>query len=432
MVTFKITDRPDKDSKRESFLANTACVVSHSGLHRTESSLIEQIPSVGNPPSQVLVTGSRTGTLAMVLARHWPSVRVTCHALDIHHAKTIERNLASNNVKGITVVCSPMLPQGPYDVAFFSGTDTSTPAELILDQMEDLHEQLLPGGVCWIAYEGDTRSLQKQIHQIFGHLMTEVDQRGFICGSARKTRPLEKRRSFLADFKASLPGLEAIPLVSLPGVFCHRRPDMGGLALAEVAAKETSCHLNPAPRILDMGCGCGLVGILLAKAYPAATVTFVDSYSRAIEATRQNIESIGMRNHELVLSDTGIDHGDFDLLVGNPPYYSDYRIAGLFVETAFQVLKPGGVGMLVAKSAAGLDACIKTRFDNTTVIPRRGYSVIRFARQTAHPGGHAKSGWRKDTPVRYRSGHGIAKPDSGEDGIVDNRKVVGNAKVHRA
>jgi 16S rRNA (guanine1207-N2)-methyltransferase len=380
MTNIKITDLPEQEAKKQLFLDKRLCVVSHSGLHRTESTLIERIPALTTPPSQVLVTGSRTGVLPMVIALQWPDVRVRCHALDIHHVETMERNLADNDVRGLAVVCSPMIPEGPYDLAFFSGTETTTTAELMLDQLEDLHEQLALGGVCWIAYEGDTGTWLKQIRQIFGNISAETDQRGFFCVSAKKTRPLPKRRSFRAEFKASVPGMDPITLASLPGVFCHRRPDMGGLALAEVAVKEQSQIPNLKSKILDMGCGSGLVGILLAKACPEVTVTFVDSHSRAIEATKQNLDALGMKRHTLVLSSRGVDQSGFDLFVGNPPYYSDFRIAELFVKTAFQVLKPGGVGFLVAKSAPGLDTCIKTRFPETTIIPRRGYSVIRFVK----------------------------------------------------
>jgi len=380
MVTFKITDLPLAEATCQFFLDKRLRVVSRSGLHRTEASLIERAVTVATSPAHVLVTGSRTGVLAMVLARQWPEARVRGHALDIHHAKAMERNLAGNQVRGVAVDCTPFIPQGPHDLAFFSGTETTTTAELMLDQLEDLHEQLAPGGVCWLAYEGNTGTWLRQIRQLFGNITIVTDQRGFFCVMAKKTRPLEKRRVFRAAFTASVPGLDAIPLMSLPGVFSHRRPDAGGLALAEVAVKELSTWSNPTLQMLDMGCGCGLVGILLARANPDATVTFVDSHSRAIEATRQNLDALGMKPHPLVLSDSGLDKGAFDLVVGNPPYYSDFRIAELFVLTAFHVLKPGGAGMLVAKSAPGLERCIQTRFSETMIIPRRGYSVIRFVK----------------------------------------------------
>ena len=380
MVTIKITDWAEKEAKQQYFWDKSVCVISHSGLHRTEVTLIERLNSIEVPPAHVLITGSRTGVLAMVVAQRWPSAKVTCHALDVHHTKTMERNIGANKSKGVDVVCSAMLPEGAYDLAFFSGTDTTTTAELMLDQLEDLHERMALGGVCWIAYEGDTGAFLKQIRQVFGKASSELEQREFFCVRVKKTRPLEKRRNFRAEFQASLPGMDPITLASLPGVFCHRRPDMGGLALAEVAVKEQSQISNFKSQILDMGCGSGLVGILLAKANPEATVTFLDSYSRALEATKQNLDALGLVGHSLVLSDSGIDETGFDLFVGNPPYFSDFRIAQLFVDTAFESLKPGGIGMLVAKSAPSLDECIKTRFPETTIIPRRGYCVIRFVK----------------------------------------------------
>jgi len=380
MVTIKITDWAEKEAKKQTFLDKSVCVVSHSGLHRTEATLIESLSKIAVAPAQLLITGSRTGVLAMVVAQRWPSAQVMCHAIDVHHTKTMERNIAANKVKGVSVICSAMIPEQSFDLVFFSGTDTTTTSELMLDQLEDIHERMAMGGMCWIAYEGDTGAFMKQIRQVFGKASTEVDQREFFCVRAKKTRPLERRRNFRAEFPASLPGLEPITLASLPGVFCHRRPDMGGLALAEVAAKEESQISKLKTKIVDMGCGSGLVGILLAKANPEAKLTFVDSQSRAIEITKQNLDVLDLKGHSLVLSDSGIDEKGFDLFVGNPPYYTDFRIAELFVQTALHVLKPGGVGMLVAKTAPALDECIKTCFPETTIIPRRGYCVIRFVK----------------------------------------------------
>ncbi len=380
MVTFKITDIPEKEAKKQTFLDKSVSVISRSGLHRTEATLIERLKGIEGAPAQVLVTGSRTGVLAMVVANRWPSAQVMCHAVDVHHTKKMERNIASNAGKAVKVTCSARIPEQPFDLVFFSGTDATTTSELMLDQLEDIHERMAMGGTCWIAYEGDIGAFMKQIRQVFGKASAEVDQKGFICVLAKKTRPLEKRRNFRAKFPASLPGLVPITLASLPGVFCHRRPDMGGLALAEVAAKEESQIAKLKTKIVDMGCGCGLVGILLARANPEAKVTFVDSQSRAIEITKQNLDALGLKGHSLVLSDSGIDDKGMDLFVGNPPYYSDFRIAELFVQTARHVLKPGGVGMLVAKTAPGLDECIKTCFTETTIIARRGYSVIRFVK----------------------------------------------------
>jgi len=191
-----------------------------------------------------------------------------------------------------------------------------------------------------------------------------------------KREAIKRVRDFSAVFPASLAGTETLSLCSLPGVFCHRRPDSGGLALAEIAARE----IRPGQRVLDMGCGCGIVGILLARAQPGTRVTFVDSHARACAATHRNLEALGFRGHTLILSDNGTDQTGFDLFAGNPPYYSDFKIATLFIDTAHATLRPGGISLLVAKSTQRLEETLQATFGNAKVLPRRGYGVVRSLR----------------------------------------------------
>ena len=93
-----------------------------------------------------------------------------------------------------------------------------------------------------------------------------------------------------------------------------------------------------------MGAGCGLVGFLVASAVPGIALTMVDSHTRAVEAARLNSANLGIPA-DVVLSDDGTPpelDGSFDVFVGNPPYYSEYRIADVFLTTAVRALKPGG------------------------------------------------------------------------------------------
>ncbi|MDD4102753.1 MAG: methyltransferase, partial [Kiritimatiellae bacterium] len=158
--------------------------------------------------------------------------------------------------------------------------------------------------------------------------------------------------------------------------FCHRRPDAGGLALAEIGALE----MRPGLRVLDIGCGCGLVGCLLAVSQPDARVTFLDSHARALAATSRNIAALGLQKTEMFLSDTGLSRSGYHLALGNAPYFSDFRIARLFAETARSALLPHGVCMMVAKSARPLAEMQEELFGNAEVVPRRGYGVVRSVR----------------------------------------------------
>ena len=105
----------------------------------------------------------------------------------------------------------------------------------------------------------------------------------------------------------------------------------------------------------------------------------VDSHSRAVEAAELNAKAFGVEA-EVILADNGTParmDGTFDLFVGNPPYYSDYRIADVFLETAARALKPGGVCYTVCKNAAGLEPVQLRYFPKVEVIKRRNYAVLK-------------------------------------------------------
>jgi 16S rRNA (guanine1207-N2)-methyltransferase len=105
----------------------------------------------------------------------------------------------------------------------------------------------------------------------------------------------------------------------------------------------------------------------------------VDSHVRAVEAAKLNAERLGI-SAEVILSDNGTPaqmDGSFDVFVGNPPYYSEYRIADVFLATAVRALKPGGVCYMVCKNVDGLRPVQLRHFAEVQVVNRRGYAVLK-------------------------------------------------------
>lgn len=290
----------------------------------------------------------------------WLNEDVTCHCLDIYHRHAIEK---THHVKAI---CTPHLPEGPWDVIRFKTGPKRMSGELALDQLQEIHllmRQQKPAPKFELVYDGKERDRNDLLNKI-------------------KDDP-DRVRDFSATWKASVPGIDPLTFTSFPGCFCHRRQDEGGLALAEVVSKDLSSSiqhssLNPR-RLLDMGCGCGLVGLLIARAVKGVSLVGVDSHSRAIEAANLNAQALGVET-EMILSDNGTParmDGTFDVFVGNPPYYSDYRIAEVFLDTAKRALKPGGVCYTVCKNAAGLEPVQRQYFPDVEIIKRRGYAVLK-------------------------------------------------------
>ena len=355
---------------------------------------------------RILVAGNRSGGVAVAAMRRRPGAEVVAHAFDCHHARAIRKRLldeglparnvrcsAGVGVEGTDALCPPEGTCPPYDLAFFMTTPQSMPAELVLDQLQDIHANLKDGGVLYAAFEGSPDDALKTMKLVWKTVNVRRRAKHAILFRATKRGAPAKERSFAANWEASVPGGAPLAFTTYPGCFCHRRPDAGGLALAEVAAREAKGERPAKPdspfAILDMGCGCGIVGLLVADAFRtfhpspfAFRLSLIDSHARAIAAAKANAARAGI-DAEFILSDDGLPRGrvsEYDLFVGNPPYYSDYRIAEVFLETAYRALKPGGICLTVVKTATGLLALQEKYFRTAEVIKRRGYCVLRSIR----------------------------------------------------
>ena len=330
---------------------------------------------------------------------------VTCHTLDVYHRHAIEK------VHHAKAICSAHLPEGPWDVVRFRTGPKLMSGELALDLLQECAK--LVGHAL------------KPPRFVLDYVGRERD-RNDLLDKVRKDA--KRERSFKAEWPASVPGGPKLMFTSYPGCFCHRRLDEGGLALAEVVSREMregrrkreegksrEGRLFSAGagigelRLLDMGCGCGLVGLLIATAltegksmkeegkskdstllpssfFALPSLVLVDSHARAVEAATENAAKFGVPA-EVILSDSGTParmDGTFDVFVGNPPYYSDYRIAEVFLETARRALKPGGVCYQVVKNAAGLEPVQRRFFPDVEVIRRRNYAVLKSVNENSH------------------------------------------------
>ncbi|MEI6211319.1 MAG: methyltransferase [bacterium] len=382
MQTIALSDLPAKQCCREDFRGGAFRVHSRSGLHPTERVLLENLPPA--LAGDVLVTGNRSGVLGLVLSTVYPDAHVVQHVVDIHHAKALQRTLAAHDDARIRVECSACLPEmSSTRLAVMQATSRDTPAELILDQLEDLRVNLPDSASCLVAYDGKPDWLRKQMKQIFGQVAAIPATDGVTLFRVHPRAPAGTgaprpfvRRDFSATFAASLPGDPPLQLTTLPGVFAHRRADEGGLALAEVAARA----LEPGARVLDLGCGCGLVGLLLARHGAVESVLCADSHARAIACTERNAAANALTGVRTLLTDNPALDAQFTVFVGNPPYYSDHQIAAIFIRAAYQSLVPGGSAFLVAKSYRWHEAFLRELFGNAEVTLRRGYGVVRSVR----------------------------------------------------
>ncbi len=101
---------------------------------------------------------------------------------------------------------------------------------------------------------------------------------------------------------------------------------------------EKTLRLAPREReisCLDLGTGCGVIAVSLARYLPRARVTAVDLSPEALTLARENAALNGVLDRILFLESdwtSALDGDAFDLVVSNPPYLPRQEIAGLATE----------------------------------------------------------------------------------------------------
>ena len=130
-----------------------------------------------------------------------------------------------------------------------------------------------------------------------------------------------------------------------PSLFSPRKPDPGTLALLSVV------DLGVGDKVLDLGCGYGVVGIYAAQLVGTENVVLSDNNPRAIELARLNAERNGCCDLRVFLSDGFRDLREtgFTKILCNPPYHTDFSTPKHFIEKGFNRLKVGGEMWFVTK-----------------------------------------------------------------------------------
>jgi 16S rRNA (guanine1207-N2)-methyltransferase len=169
-----------------------------------------------------------------------------------------------------------------------------------------------------------------------------------------------------APVHASVWGQE-LDLVSGSGVFAQGRVDIG----TAILFRETE---PPAPgRILDLGCGYGLIGLAAAAAVPGADVTAVDVNERAVLLANENALSLGVAERfRAVTPDAVAADATYDEIWSNPPIRIGKEALHALLLTWLPRLVPGGRAVMVVGKNLGADSLQRW-------LGEQGYPTVRLA-----------------------------------------------------
>jgi 16S rRNA (guanine1207-N2)-methyltransferase len=131
-------------------------------------------------------------------------------------------------------------------------------------------------------------------------------------------------------------------------------------------------------KMLDLGCGYGVVGIIAAQSIKMDNVYMSDVSEIAVRFALENSEYNGIHNPKVILSDgfSNIKEKDFSLILSNPPYHNDFKIPKEFIENGFHHLKDGGKMYMVTKRKLWYMKKFIRIFGGVKVYEREGYFVF--------------------------------------------------------
>ncbi|OPZ87765.1 MAG: Ribosomal RNA small subunit methyltransferase C [bacterium ADurb.Bin429] len=152
------------------------------------------------------------------------------------------------------------------------------------------------------------------------------------------------------------------------GVFSRGHTDLGSRELIK------AMELAGARRILDLGCGYGVIGIAAAKLAPEAHVILTDPNERAVKLARQNLETNVVHNAE-VRQGEGFDpvaDEQFDVVLTNPPIRAGNAVVFSLIAAAAAHLPSGGRLYLVARTKQGARTFAKEMEKHFATVTQAG------------------------------------------------------------
>ncbi|KUL76552.1 MULTISPECIES: methyltransferase [Streptomyces] len=318
----------------------------------------------------VVVVGDRWGALVTALAAHRPT-QIT----DSWLAQEATRaNLARHGVEpgAVRLLTTQDPPPDRVDVLL-----VRVPKSLALleDQLLRLAPAVHEGTV--VVGTGMVREIHTSTLELFERILgptrTSLAKRKarlILC----TPEPSAERSANPWPYTYTLPDgvgtASGSTVVNHAGVFCADRLDIG--------TRFFLAHLpggRGPRRVVDLGCGNGVVGTAVALANPEAEVLFVDESFQAVASAEATFKANGVPGHaEFRVGDgmAGVPDGSVDLVLNNPPFHSHQATTDATAWRMFtgarRALRPGGELWVVGNRHLGYHVKLRRLFGNSEVV----------------------------------------------------------------
>ncbi|WP_405539224.1 methyltransferase [Streptomyces sp. NBC_00075] len=168
-------------------------------------------------------------------------------------------------------------------------------------------------------------------------------------------------------------------VVNHAGVFCAERLDIGTRFFLQHLPEPSG-----AARVVDLGCGNGVVGTAVALTAPEAELLFVDESFQAVasaeETYRANELPDGQAEFRVGDGLAGIADGSVDLVLNNPPFHTHQATSDATAWRMFtgarRALRPGGELWVIGNRHLGYHLKLRKLFGNSRLVASDAKFVV--------------------------------------------------------
>jgi len=295
------------------------------------------------------------------------------------------KNNCPDNIENITLIKSTDNINKKYDLVLFKEVKNQV---FFKEEMHKLVQCLKPetlilGGIMAKNLQKNTLNiLSNTIGPAHASLTWKKARLLFVNKDAEQKKAEKSDAVVIASYQLEHSN-ETI--YSLANVFCRNKLDIGTRFFLQHFPGDNSSIKKEFKKIVDLGCGNGVLSLKAAQVYPDASITCIDESYMAVASAKMtleaNLQSNGTDYNYLAanaLSDFSADSAD--LILCNPPFHQEYvvgdAIAWQMFKQSKKVLEKGGELWIVGNRHLAYHLKLQKIFGNQKLIASNKKFVI--------------------------------------------------------
>ncbi len=167
-------------------------------------------------------------------------------------------------------------------------------------------------------------------------------------------------------------------LYSDNGVFSKDRFDYGTKVLLDSIDINSLCG-----KVLDLGCGIGVVGIILGTINKNINIDMIDINERAINLAKDNLKLNNVKADVFVSNVYDNVDKKYNYIITNPPIRAGKEVVRKFLFGGYDYLNDNGMLYFVMRKDHGVKSMIKeleSKYNVTIVNKDKGFYIVSLTK----------------------------------------------------